>query len=61
VLRDDENLPFVYLARNGNNYFRRRIDLGSRVGDSFEVLSGLTPEDKVVVEGGLFLKFAENQ
>jgi len=61
VLRDDEDLPFVYLAGKGGNFFRRRIDLGSRVGDRFEVLSGLTPKDNVVAEGGLFLKFAENQ
>jgi membrane fusion protein, heavy metal efflux system len=61
VLRDDENLPFVYLAGKGDRYLRRRVDLGSRVGDRFEVLSGLTPEDVVVVEGGLFLEFAENQ
>ncbi len=61
VLRDDENLPFVYLAGEGGNYLRRRIDLGSRVGDHFEVVSGLAADDKVVVEGGLFLKFAENQ
>lgn len=61
VLRDDENLPFVYLAGKNGNFFRRRVDLGSRVGDRFEVLSGLTPDDLVVVEGGLFLKFAENQ
>jgi membrane fusion protein, heavy metal efflux system len=61
VLRDDENLPFVYLAGEGGNYLRRRVDLGSRVGDRFEVTSGLSPQDQVVVEGGLFLKFAENQ
>jgi len=61
VLRDDENLPFVYLGGKGGNFFRRRVDLGSRIGDRFEVLSGLTPNDHVVVEGGLFLKFAENQ
>ncbi len=61
VLRDDENLPFVYLAGKDGNYFRRRVDLGSRIGDLFEVTSGLSPDDRVVVEGGLFLKFAENQ
>jgi cobalt-zinc-cadmium efflux system membrane fusion protein len=61
VLRDDEDLPFVYLAGKGDNFFRRRVDLGSRVGDRFEVISGLSPDDTVVVEGGLFLKFAENQ
>lgn len=60
VMRDDENLPFVYVAV-GNGFQRRRIDLGSHVGDQWEVMSGLNPGDKVVAEGALFLQFAESQ
>ena len=33
VLRDDDNLPFVYLDVGGNHYNRRRITLGNRAGD----------------------------
>ena len=61
VLRDEENLPFVYVAAANGSYERRRITLGSRVGDRYEVVSGITAGDKVVSEGALFLQFAESQ
>ena len=60
VLRDEQNLPFVYVAR-GNDFVRRRIELGSRVGDRYEVSSGLTAGEQVAAEGALFLQFAETQ
>jgi len=61
VLRDEENLPFVYVAAGNGSFDRRRITLGSRVGDQYEVVSGIKPGDKVVSEGALFLQFAESQ
>jgi membrane fusion protein, heavy metal efflux system len=61
VLRDDENLPFVYLANAEGSFSRRRITLGSRVGDRYETTAGLTAGDQVVVEGGLFLQFMQSQ
>jgi cobalt-zinc-cadmium efflux system membrane fusion protein len=61
VLRDDENLPFVYLANADSSFSRRRITLGSRVGDRYETTAGLTAGDQVVAEGGLFLQFMQNQ
>ncbi|HXD47400.1 MAG TPA: efflux RND transporter periplasmic adaptor subunit, partial [Gemmatimonadaceae bacterium] len=61
VMRDDENLPFVFVAAANNAFARRRIDLGSRVGDKYEVTSGLAAGDKVVTEGALFLEFAQTQ
>ena len=61
VMRDDENLPFVFVAAANNAFARRRIDLGSRVGDKYEVTSGLAAGDQVVTEGALFLQFAETQ
>jgi membrane fusion protein, heavy metal efflux system len=61
VLRDDQNLPFVFVAAGPSGFARRRIDLGSRVGDSYEVTSGLAGGDQVVGDGALFLQFAESQ
>ncbi len=61
VLRDDEDLPFVYLANADGSYSRRRITLGSRVGDSYETIEGLKAGDQVVIEGGLFLQFMQSQ
>jgi membrane fusion protein, heavy metal efflux system len=61
VLRDDENLPFVFLADADGSFSRRRITLGPRVKDQYDVASGLRKNDRVVVEGGLFMQFAQNQ
>jgi len=61
VLRDDENLPFVFVANPDGTFGRRRLDIGARVGDRQEIRNGLTAGEQVVVEGGLFLQFAENQ
>jgi cobalt-zinc-cadmium efflux system membrane fusion protein len=61
VLRDDEDLPFVYLANPDGSFSRRRITLGSRLGDQFEATAGLAAGDQVVAEGALFLQFLQNQ
>jgi cobalt-zinc-cadmium efflux system membrane fusion protein len=61
VLRDDEDLPFAYLANADGSYSRRRITLGSRVGDRYEATAGLAAGDQVVIEGGLFLQFMQTQ
>jgi cobalt-zinc-cadmium efflux system membrane fusion protein len=61
VLRDAQNLPFVFLAGPGNGFTRRAVRLGSHVGPRIEVTSGLTPGDRVVTQGGLFLQFGESQ
>lgn len=61
ILRDSENLPFVYVAMADNSFARQLIQLGSRVEDQYEIISGLKPDDQVVVEGGLFMQFQESQ
>jgi cobalt-zinc-cadmium efflux system membrane fusion protein len=61
VLRDDENLPFVFVARPDGSFGRRRVTIGARVGDEEEIASGLAAGERIVVEGGLFMQFAENQ
>jgi cobalt-zinc-cadmium efflux system membrane fusion protein len=61
VLRDEQNLPFVFVANRAGGFGRRSITLGTRVGDRFEVADGLTPGDQVVQEGALYIQFAESQ
>lgn len=61
VLRDDENLPFVYLAQSDGSFARRQITLGYRVGDQYEVPAGLRVGDQVVVSGGIFVQFMQSQ
>jgi cobalt-zinc-cadmium efflux system membrane fusion protein len=61
VLRDDENLPFVYVADSDRSFARRQITLGARVEDRYEVAAGLRAGDRVVVAGGLFVQFMQSQ
>jgi len=61
VLRDDDNLPFVYLDAGGNHFNRRRITLGNRAGELYEVTDGLKAGDTVVTQGALFLQEAGSQ
>ena len=61
VLRDDDNLPFVFVAGADSGFVRRRVTLGYRVADRWEVLTGLAAGEKVIANGALFIQFAENQ
>jgi cobalt-zinc-cadmium efflux system membrane fusion protein len=61
VLRDDENLPFVYVAQAAGGFARRHVTLGYATGDQYEVPTGLNAGDKVVVDGAVFVQFMQNQ
>ena len=61
ILRDDENLPFVYLEQSDGSFARRHVALGYRDGDRYEITSGLKAGEKVVVEGGIFVRFIQSQ
>lgn len=56
VLRDDENLPFVFVTTaNPNRFLRRRLTLAGRAGDFYEVTAGLAAGEFVVTQGALYL------
>jgi cobalt-zinc-cadmium efflux system membrane fusion protein len=61
ILRDDENLPFVYLELSDGSFARRHVALGYRDGDRYEITSGLKAGEKVVIEGGIFVRFIQSQ
>lgn len=61
VLRDDQNLPFVFVALPSGGFDRRQVTLGPEVGDSYQILSGVSVGERVVADGGLFLQFAQEQ
>jgi cobalt-zinc-cadmium efflux system membrane fusion protein len=61
VLRDDDNLPFVLIAGADGSFLRRRVTLGHRIGDRYELRTGVAIGDKVVGDGALFIQFAESQ
>jgi cobalt-zinc-cadmium efflux system membrane fusion protein len=61
VLRDDENLPFVYLEQSDGSFARRHVTLGYRDADRYEIPSGLKAGEKLVVAGGIFVRFIQSQ
>jgi len=61
ILRDDENLPFVYVRQRDGSFARRRVTIGSRVGDSYEIPAGLKSGDRIVIDGAIFVQFMQDQ
>ena len=61
ILRDDENLPFVYQLQNDGSLARQHVTLGSRTGDAYDIVEGLSGGDQIVVDGALFIQFMQNQ
>ncbi|HEX5278756.1 MAG TPA: efflux RND transporter periplasmic adaptor subunit [Micropepsaceae bacterium] len=61
ILRDDENLPFVYVVQPDGSFARQRVTLGYRTGDQYDITSGLKPGDRIVTQGGVFVQFMQNQ
>jgi cobalt-zinc-cadmium efflux system membrane fusion protein len=61
VLRDDENLPFVYAVQRDGSFARRRVTLGDRAGDRYAIADGLAAGDRIVVDGGIFVQFMQSQ
>ena len=61
ILRDDENLPFVYVVQRDGSFARRHVTVGGRVGDSYEIPAGLRAGDRIVVDGAIFVQFMQDQ
>jgi cobalt-zinc-cadmium efflux system membrane fusion protein len=57
ILRDTENMPYVYLQTGGNQFARRMVTIGESKGGKTQILSGLQAGDKIVGDGSLFLQF----
>jgi cobalt-zinc-cadmium efflux system membrane fusion protein len=61
ILRDDENLPFVYALQSDGSFTRQHVTLGYRVGDQYQIAEGAHPDDQIVADGGLFVQFMQSQ
>jgi cobalt-zinc-cadmium efflux system membrane fusion protein len=61
LLRDNENLSFVYVAKPDGSFARQHVTLGYRAGEQVVVADGLQAGDKIVVEGAIFVQFMQNQ
>jgi membrane fusion protein, heavy metal efflux system len=57
VLRDTENMPYVYIQTGGNQFARRMVTLGESLAGKTQIVAGLQAGDKIVGDGSLFLQF----
>jgi membrane fusion protein, heavy metal efflux system len=57
VLRDDQNMPYVYVQTGERQFARRNVTLGGSQNGNTQILTGLLPNERVVGEGSLFLQF----
>jgi membrane fusion protein, heavy metal efflux system len=57
VLRDDQNMPYVYIQTGNNTFARRVITLGESLAGKTQIATGLQAGDKIVGDGSLFLQF----
>ena len=57
VLRDDQNMPYVYLQAGKSQFARRDVTLGESQNGKTQILTGLQANDQVVGDGSLFLQF----
>ena len=57
VLRDDQNMPYVYLQTGSAQFARRDVTLGETESEKTQILTGLQASDRVVGDGSLFLQF----
>lgn len=60
VLRDSENMPFVYAEQGENQFGRRSVTLGESTNGQTEITSGLKAGDRIIGDGSLFLQFANS-
>ncbi|MEO7066768.1 MAG: efflux RND transporter periplasmic adaptor subunit [Rhodanobacter sp.] len=61
VLRDDENLPFVYVVQKDGSFAQRSVTLGYRTDNSYDITAGVHAGDRVVVDGAIFVRFMQTQ
>jgi cobalt-zinc-cadmium efflux system membrane fusion protein len=57
ILRDAQNLPYVYLVAGNRQFAQRSITIGDSQGGTTHVLTGLQAGDRIVGDGSLFLQF----
>jgi cobalt-zinc-cadmium efflux system membrane fusion protein len=58
ILRNDENLPFVYVEVQPAKFAQRLVNVGVEQGEETELVSGVKEGEKIVAQGAVFLQFA---
>ena len=56
AVQQHENKQFVFVHVKGDEFVRRDVTTGRSSSDMIEITSGLHEGDKIVVQGGFFLK-----
>ncbi len=57
VLRDEQNMPYVYLQTGPTEFSRRDVTLGETQAGRTQILTGLAASDRVIGDGSLFVQF----
>ncbi len=60
ILRNEENLPFVYVQANPGQFAQRLVTVGAQQNNETELASGAKEGEKIVAEGSVFLQFANS-
>jgi RND family efflux transporter MFP subunit len=60
LLRDADNLPFVYVEAQPGKFARRHLHLSSQLPDGYVVTDGLADGDHVLADGAVFIQFADS-
>lgn len=62
VLRDDQNVPFVYVLAPGskNRFAQRTVAIGDSQNGFTQITTGLQAGEQVAANGSLFLQFANS-
>jgi multidrug efflux pump subunit AcrA (membrane-fusion protein) len=60
LLRDADNLPFVYVQVSPGKFARRHVDLGAQLSDGYVVKTGLADGEQVLTDGAVFIQFADS-
>lgn len=60
ALTEQQGQMFVFVQLDGEHYEKRPVSLGAKAGDKAEIISGLTPGERVVTTGTPFVKLAES-
>jgi len=57
VLRDTENMPFVYVQAGANRFARRLVKIADSQNGRTQITDGLKEGEHIVGDGSLFLQF----
>ena len=58
ALTEEQGLYFVYIQKCEESYKKQEVKIGASNGKEVQILSGVTPGDKVVVKGAYHVKLA---